>query len=189
MSENLPAPSEGNFLFYQTEDGKTHVRVILDAGTVWMSQKIMAALYDTSVANVNIHLRNLFEENELRHEAVVKDCLITASDGKNYQTKCYNLDVILAVGYRVRSARGTQFRRWATQTLREFLVKGFVLDDERLKAAEQTFGQDYFDELLERIRDIRASERRFYQKITDIYATGTDYDKNAPITREFYATV
>ena len=167
MSENLPAPSEGSFLFYQTEDGTTRVRVILDAGTVWMSQRLIAELYDTSVANINIHLRNIFEENELQYEAVVKEYLITAADGKNYRTKCYSLEAILAVGYRVRSTRGTQFRRWATQTLREYLVKGFVLDDERLKAAEQTFGQDYFDELLQRIRDIRASERRFYQKITD----------------------
>lgn len=136
MSENLPAPPEGNFLFYQSEDGKTRVRVVLDENTVWLSQKLMSELYDTSVANISIHLRNLFEDNELQQETVVKEYLITASDGKNYRTKCYNLDAILAVGYRVRSVRGTQFRRWATQTLREYLVKGFVLDDERLKAAE-----------------------------------------------------
>ncbi len=152
MSENLPTPPEGNFLFYQTEDGKTQVRVVLDGGTVWLSQKLMAELYDTSVANVSTHLRNIFEEHELRQLAVVKDYLITASDGRNYRTKCYNLDAILAVGYRIRSARGTQFRRWATRTLREYLVKGFVLDDERLKAAERTFRQDYFDELLGQLR-------------------------------------
>lgn len=149
MSENLPSPPEGNFLFYRSEDGKTRVRVVLDENTVWLSQKLMAELYDTSVANISIHLRNLFEDKELRQEAVVKEYLITASDGKNYRTKCYKLDAILAVGYRVRSVRGTQFRRWATRTLREYLVKGFVLDDERLKAAEQAFGQDYFEELLE----------------------------------------
>ena len=134
MSENLPAPSEGNFLFYQSDDGKTHVRVVLDGGTVWLSQRLIAELYDTSVANVNIHLRNIFEDKELEREAVVKEYLITASDGKNYRTKYYSLDIILAVGYRVRSPRGVQFRRWATQTLREYLIKGFVLDDERLKA-------------------------------------------------------
>ncbi len=189
MSENLPAPSEGNFLFYQAEDGKTRVSVLVVDNTVWLSQRLMAELYDTTVANINIHLRNIFEEGELGQDSVIKEYLITAQDGKNYRTKCYSLDAILAVGYRVRSPRGTQFRRWATETLREFLIKGFVLDDERLKSAETTFGQDYFDELLQRIRDIRASERRFYQKITDIYATSVDYDANAPIAREFFAVV
>jgi hypothetical protein len=168
MSENLPTPPEGNFLFYQSEDGKTRVRVVLDGGTVWLSQKLMAELYDTSVPNVNQHITSIYGDYELDREATVKDFLIVQTEGNRQVRRAvefYNLDTILAVGYRVRSARGTQFRRWATQTLREYLVKGFVLDDERLKAAEQTFGQDYFEELLERIRDIRASERRFYQKI------------------------
>ena len=192
MSENLPAPSEGNFLFYQTEDGITHVRVLLDGGTVWLSQRLIAELYGKSVPTVNEHVKNIYDEAELDPEATIRKFRIVQTEGDRQVSRSvdlYNLDMILAVGYRVRSPRGTQFRRWATQTLREFLVKGFVLDDERLKAAETTFGQDYFDELLERIRDIRASERRFYQKIADIYATSIDYDAHAPGTQEFYATV
>lgn len=189
MSENLPAPSEGDFLFYATEDGTTRVRLLVEGQTVWMPQLAIAELFETSKQNISSHIRNLLEENELEESSVVKDYLTTAADGKSYQTKHYNLDMILAIGYRVRSPRGTQFRRWATKTLREYLVKGFVLDDERLKAAETTFGQDYFDELLERIRDIRASERRFYQKITDIYATSVDYDPKSDISQEFFATV
>lgn len=141
MNDNLSLPPEDNFLFYQTEDGTTRVRVVLDGGTVWLSQRLIAELYGTSVANINTHLRNLFEENELQQDSVIKEYLTTAADGKKYRTKHYNLSVILAVGYRVRSSRGTQFRRWATETLGEYLIKGFVLDDERLKAAEETFGQ------------------------------------------------
>lgn len=189
MTGMIPSPSEGNFLFYATEDGVTRVRLLVDGQTVWMPQKAIAELFDTTVANINTHIRNILAENELEEASVIKEYLITASDGKNYHTKHHNLDMILAIGYRVRSPRGTQFRRWATQTLREFLIKGFVLDDERLKSAETTFGQDYFDELLERIRDIRASERRFYQKITDIYATSVDYDAKAEVTQQFFATV
>ena len=192
MSENLPAPSEGNFLFYQAEDGNTNVRVLLDGGTVWLSQKMLAELYGKAVPTVNEHIKNIYDEAELDPEATIRKFRIVQIEGDRNVSRLvdlYNLDMILAVGYRVRSPRGTQFRRWATQTLREYLIKGFVLDDERLKAAEQTFGQDYFDELLERIRDIRASERRFYQRITDIYATSIDYDGNAPVAREFFATV
>ncbi len=189
MNELTPTPSEGDFLFYATEDGITRVRLLVDGQTVWMPQRLIAELFDTSVPNINQHIRNILEENELQEQSVVKNYLTTAPDGKEYTTKHYNLDMILAIGYRVRSPRGTQFRRWATQTLREYLIKGFALDDERLKAAETTFGQDYFDELLERIRDIRASERRFYQKITDIYALSVDYDRDADVTREFFATV
>ncbi|MGA2798955.1 MAG: RhuM family protein [Thermoguttaceae bacterium] len=167
---NLPAPlpSGGQMLIYR--DGSLNLQVRLDGQTVWLTQAGMAELFQTSVPNINIHIRNVFEEKELEAESVIKEYLITAADGKNYQTKCYNLDMILAVGYRVRSVRGTQFRQWATAQLGELLVKGFVLDDERIKAG-RTIGQDYFDELLARIRDIRASERLFYQKITDIYAT------------------
>ena len=171
MTEDLPAPSDRNFLFYDTEDGTTRVQLLVDGQTVWMPQKAIAELFETSVANINTHIRNILEDSEVEADSVIKDYLITATDGKSYKTKHYNLDMILAIGYRVRSTRGVQFRRWATQTLREYLVKGFVLNDDRLKAAETTFGKDYFDELLERIRDIRASERRFYQKITDIYMT------------------
>ncbi len=154
-----------------------------------MPQKAIAELFDTTVANVNIHIGNICDDSEVESNSVIKEYLITAADGKRYKTKHYNLDMILAVGFRVRSPRGSQFRRWATQTLREFLFKGFVLNDERLKAGNATFGQDYFDELLERIRAIRASERRFYQKITDIYATSSDYNKDAEITCQFFATV
>ena len=189
MTDNLPAPSDRNFLFYDTEDGITQVQLLVDGQTVWMPQKAIAELFETSVANINTHIRNILGDSEVEADSVIKDYLIAAADGKSYKTKHYNLDMILAIGYRVRSTRGVQFRRWATQTLREYLVKGFVLNDDRLKAAETTFGKDYFDELLERIRDIRASERRFYQKITDIYATASDYNKDADVSREFFATV
>lgn len=189
MSENVPAPAEGNFLFYDTEDGITRVHLLVQGRTVWMPQKAIAELFATSVANVNTHIRNILDDSEVQSDSVIKEYLITAADGKQYKTKHYSLEMILAIGYRVRSPRGVQFRRWATGTLQEYLVKGFVLNDQRLKAAETTFGQDYFDELLERIRDIRASERRFYQKITDIYATSSDYSKDAEITRTFFATV
>ncbi|TWU02867.1 virulence RhuM family protein [Stieleria varia] len=189
MTDNLPGPSNRNFLFYDTEDGTTRVQLLVDGQTVWMPQNAIAELFETSKQNVGQHIKNVLEDSELSEDSVVKNYFTTAADGKNYRTKHYNLDMILAIGYRVRSARGTQFRRWATQTLREYLVKGFVLNDDRLKAAETTFGEDYFDELLERIRDIRASERRFYQKITDIYATASDYNSDAEVSREFFATV
>jgi len=182
---DVPAPV-GQMLIYR--DGSLNLQVRLDGQTVWLTQAGMAELLQTSVPNVNIHIRNILKEGELEQEAVVKEYLITAADNKNYRTKHYNLDMILAVGYRVRSARGTQFRQWATAQLRELLVKGFVLDDERIKAG-RTIGQDYFEELLARVRDIRASERLFYQKITDIYATSIDYDADAEITRTFFKTV
>jgi len=185
--DNLPAPQPSDFLFYATEDGTTRVRVLLDGQTCWMSQRLIAELFDTTPQNVTQHLKKIYEDGELDPEGTCKDFLQVQPEGERSVQRSlthYNLDAILAVGYRVRSPRGTQFRRWATQTLREYLVKGFVLDDERLKAAETTFGQDYFDELLGRIRDIRASERRFYQKITDIYATAIDYDWNCARKRD-----
>jgi len=148
----------------------------------------MAKLYQTTKQNISLHIKNILNEDELEEDSVVKLYLTTAKDGKNYRTKHYNLDMILAVGYRVRSHRGTQFRKWATERLKEYLVKGFTMDDERLKEM-RNLGDDYFDELLDRIRDIRASEKRFYKKITDIYATAIDYDPNAEITRAFFATV
>jgi hypothetical protein len=194
-ADNLPvsAGQPTNFLFYTTEDGQAHIRVLVDGQTCWMTQKIIAELFEIRVPTANHHIREIYESGELTPEATIRDYLIVQEEGGRQvarQVTHYNLDVILAVGYRVRSMRGTQFRRWATRTLREFLVKGFVLDDARLKACEQTFGQDYFDELLERIREIRASERRFYQKITDIYAQcSVDYDAKAPATREFFAAV
>jgi hypothetical protein len=148
----------------------------------------LAGLFNVKVPAVSKHLKNIFESGELEEDSVVSILETTAPDGKNYKTKYYNLDAIIAVGYRVNSYQATQFRIWATKTLKEFIIKGFVLDDERLKQGKH-FGKDYFDELLERIREIRASERRFYQKIADIYALSADYDKNAPITQEFFATV
>ncbi|MCA9135125.1 MAG: virulence RhuM family protein [Planctomycetales bacterium] len=192
MADDLPAPSEGKFLFYDTEDGKTRVQVLLEGRTCWMPQGHIAALFETTPQNITQHIRNIFSDGELSESATCKNYLQVQKEGNrevNRNLKIYNLEMLIAIGYRVRSTRGTQFRKWATQTLNEFLVKGFVLDDQRLKAAETTFGEDYFDELLERIRDIRASERRFYQKITDIYATAADYSADAEITRTFFATV
>ncbi len=187
MADEIATQSE--ILLYQTEDGQTRIDVRLENGTVWLSQKHMAELYQVRQQTISHHLRNIFAEGELDEAAVYKCYLLTAPDGKNYKTKLYNLEVFIAVGYRVRSHRGTQFRRWATERLREYMVKGFTMDDARLKTVATPFGADYFDELLERIRDIRSSEKRFYQKITDIYATSVDYDAHAPISQEFFATV
>ena len=187
LSPDQPTPSPGLVLF-QPDDGGRALRVRIEGETVWLTQAQIAELFQTTKQNVSLHLRNILLEEELEHDRVVKEYLTTAADGKQYRTLHYALDAILAVGYRVRSHRGTQFRQWATTTLGEFLVKGFAMDDERLKEG-RSIGADYFDELLERIRDIRASERRFYQKITDIYATSIDYDADTNITREFYATV
>ena len=182
-SSDLPAPTGGEFLFYQTEDGRTQLEVRLENETVWLTQGQMAELFQTTIPNVSMHIRNVFSEGELKPDSVVKESLTTAADGKNYQTKFFNLDVIISVGYRVKSLRGTQFRIWATQRLREYIVKGFTLDDERLKQG----GGKYFDELTARIREIRASEKNFYQKIKDIYATSADYDEQAEITQDFFA--
>ena len=190
MSDNLPErrATDSEIVFYQTEDGRGRIEVRLEENTVWLTQRLMAELFQTTVANVNIHLKNIFTEGEVDDVSAIKEYLITAADGKGYQTKLYSLDAILAVGYRVRSERGTRFRQWATERLREYLVKGFVLDDERLKEGG-TLGRDYFDELLERIRDIRASEKRFYQKIRDIYKLAADYDPDAQATKEFFQIV
>jgi len=180
------APVTSELILYQTGDGKTRVEVRLQDETVWLSQKLMAELFQTSVPNINMHIGNIFEEGELAADSVIKDFLTTAADGKNYQTKFYNLDVIISVGYRVKSLRGTQFRIWATQRLREYLIKGFTLDDERLK---QAGGGRYFDELLARIRDIRSSEKIFWRKVLDIYATSIDYTPDAELSRQFFAAV
>lgn len=196
MNENTPMPASsegaGEFLFYQIEDGQTRLQVRLHEGTVWLTQKLLAELYQKDVRTINEHIQNILEEGELVPEATIRKFRIVQPEGSRQVSRLvdfYNLPMILAVGYRVRSLRGTQFRQWATAQLNEYLVKGFVMDDERLKAGA-TLGEDYFDELLERIRDIRASERRFYQKITDIYAQcSTDYDAKAEITQTFYATV
>jgi hypothetical protein len=180
-------PPGGQFLVYETPDGKLKLDVRFEGETVWLAQQHMATLFQTSVPNVSMHIRNVFAEGELQTNSVVKESLTTAADGKSYATKLYNLDVIISVGYRVKSHRGTQFRIWATQRLREFIVKGFVLDDERLKNPDQPF--DYFEELSRRIQDIRTSERRFYQKITDIYATSIDYDPTLDVSIRFFQTV
>ena len=177
------------FLLYTAPDGAVKVEVFFKDETVWLTQKALAELFGVKVPAINKHLKNIFGSGELVENAVISILETTAADGKNYQTRYYNLDAIIAVGYRVNSYQATRFRIWATKTLREFIVKGFVLDDERLKQGKRVFGKDYFDELLERIREIRASERRFYQKITDIYALSADYDPQAPITKDFFATV
>jgi len=185
-----PVPS-GEVVLFQSEDGQAKIQVRVDGQTVWLSQKLIGELYQVSVKTVNEHLMNIYSEEEIPAESTIRKFRIVQTEGKRDVTRLvdhYNLDAILAVGYRVRSNRGTQFRQWATAQLRELLIKGFVLDDNRLKEG-RFLGQDYFDELLARIRDIRASERRFYQKITDIYATSIDYDPNAEVTEEFYATV
>jgi hypothetical protein len=177
------------FLLYHAADGSVKVEVLCREESVWLTQKALAELFGVKSPAVSKHLKNIFETGELSEDSVISILETTASDGKSYRMKYYNLDAIIAVGYRVNSYQATQFRIWATRTLKEFIVKGFVLDDERLKQGSRVFGKDYFDELLERIREIRASERRFYQKITDIYALSADYDKDAPVTKDFFATV
>lgn len=174
-------------ILYTTEDGRSQIKLRADQQTVWLTQLEMAELFDATKQNISLHLKNLFADGELDPEAVVKDSLTTASDGKRYRTQLYNLDAILAVGYRVRSPRGVQFRRWASTVLKEFLLKGFAMDDERLKNPDGR--PDYFDEMLARIRDIRASEKRFYQKVRDLFALSTDYDKTDKATQTFFATV
>ena len=178
--------NKGELILYQTEDGMAQINLRAIEGTVWLSQLELAALFDTSKQNISVHLKNIFEDNELSEDSVVKDSLTTAADGKRYHTKLYNLDAILSVGYRVRSPRGAQFRRWANTVLKEYLVKGFAMDDARLKQAERW---DYFDEWLARIRDIRASEKRFYQKVKDLYTTAVDYDKTSDEAKLFFQKV
>ena len=174
-------------ILYTTEDGQNRIQLRADSQTVWLTQQEMAELFSATKQNVSLHLKNIFEDNELDDSSVVKESLTTAADGKAYRTKLYNLDAILAVGYRVRSPRGVQFRRWATTVLGEYLRKGFVMDDERLKNPDGR--PDYFDEMLARIRDIRASEKRFYQKVRDLFALSSDYDKTDQTTQQFFATV
>lgn len=185
------AITSSEFLLYQTEEGKTRIQVRLFDGTVWLTQNHISEIYQKSIKTINEHIKNIFTEKELDPSSTIRKFRIVQQEGSRQVERLldfYNLDVIIAVGYRVRSHRGTQFRQWATERLREYVIKGFVLDDERLREGP-TVGEDYFDELLERIRDIRASERRFYQKITDIYATSLDYDPHHPMTLEFFATV
>ena len=180
---------EGQVTRYRTADGAVQVQCLLRDETLWLTQKAMGELFGVKVPAISKHLTNIFESGELDENRVVSILETTAADGKPYQTRYYNLDAIIAVGYRVNSYQATQFRIWATRVLKEYMIKGFVLDDERLKQGGKLFGVDYFEELLERIREIRASERRFYQKITDIYALSADFDPNSPITKTFFATV
>jgi len=178
------------FILYTTPTGEVHVDVLLENETVWLTQKAMSELFGVNIPAISKHLSNIFEETELIENSVISILEITASDSKNYKTKFYNLDAIIAVGYRVNSAKATQFRIWATQTLKEYIIKGFILDDNRLKQGQALFGKDYFRELLQRVRSIRASERRIYQQITDIFAEcSIDYDKNSQTTKLFFATI
>lgn len=178
---------QSQIVIYQTEDGQTKVNVHFQDETVWLPQKLMAELFEVGVPTINEHLKNIFFTHELLENSVIRNFRITAGDGKEYETKHYNLDVIIALGYRVNSKRATQFRIWATARLRDYIIKGFALDDDRMKQGGDR--ARYFEELLERVRDIRSSERNFYQKITDIYATSIDYRKNDKLTQEFFATV
>jgi hypothetical protein len=184
VSQSEPNPSA--LILYQTEDGRTRLEVRLKGETVWLSLNQLAELFQRDKSVISKHLKNIFDEGELQTDSVVANFATTAADGKTYQVGYYNLEAIIAVGYRVKSHRGTQFRIWATQRLREYIVKGFALDDERLK---QAGGGGYFDELLQRIREIRLSERNFYGKICDIYKTSVDYDPRAEMTARFFQTV
>ncbi len=179
---------ENKILLYTTPQGNIHISVRFENDTFWLTQKAMATLFDCSTDNISLHLKNIFNSKELEQNSVTEEYSETASDGKNYKTKFYSLDAVIAVGYRVNSKQATAFRIWATNTLKEFIIKGFVLDDERLKQGK-TFGKDYFDELLHRIREIRASEKRFYQKIKDLFALSNDYQTTLKETNTFFAFV
>ncbi len=192
MKDTDIADKMSDFILYTDSDGNVRVEVFLKDETVWLTQKAMAELFWVNVPAVSKHLVNIFETGELEKEATISILETVQMEGGRRvarKREFYNLDAIIAVGYRVNSYRATQFRIWATKTLREYIIKGFVLDDERLKQGNNVFGKDYFEELLERIREIRTSERRFYQKIADIYSLAADYDKNSPVTKEFFATV
>lgn len=187
----IELPRKSDFLFYTSPDGEVRVEVFFEDETIWLTQKRMAELFGVEPNTITYHLGEVFQSGELTEAATTRKIRAVQIEGTRQvrrDTKFYNLDAIISVGYRVNSARATQFRIWATKTLKNFMIKGYVIDDERLKNGSH-FGKDYFDELLEKIREIRASERRFYQKITDIYATAVDYDARSPMTQEFFATV
>ena len=186
---NNDVANRGEILLYSDENGKEFVNVIFKDETFWLTQKAMAELFDCTTDNISLHLKNIFTDGELDKDSVTEKFSVTAADGKNYQTQHYNLDAIIAVGYRVNSKKATRFRQWATKTLKEYIRKGFVLNDEMMKNG-RPFGKDYFEELLERIREIRASERRAYQKIADVFEQCSyDYDKDSETTKAFYAFV
>lgn len=178
---------QSQIVIYTSKDGQAKINVHFTGETVWLTQKLMAELFEVSLPTINEHLKNIFSTQELKEKAVIRNFRITARDGKEYNTKQYNLDVIIALGYRVNSKRATQFRIWATKRLKEYIIKGFVLDDERFMQGEGR--SRYFEELLQRVRDIRGSERNFYQKITDIYATSIDYRQDDKLTKKFFANV
>ena len=180
--------STAEFLIFTKQSDENGIEVRVQDGTIWLSQKLIAALFDCTIENVILHLKNIFTDGEVDENSVTKDFLVTAADGKNYHTKHYNLDAIIAVGYRINTKRATAFRQWATAVLRDYALKGYVIDKKRMENGA-FLDEDYFEHLLAEIREIRLSERRFYQKITDIYATAMDYNKNAPITKEFFAKV
>ncbi len=180
--------STAEFLIFTGQSGEQSIEARYEEETVWLTQKLMAALFDVDVRTISEHLTNIFQSGELQEDSVIRKFRITAADGKNYLTQFYNLDSIISVGYRVNSVRATQFRQWATQVLREFAIKGYVLDKKRMENGA-FIGEDYFERLLAEIREIRLSERKFYQKITDIYATSVDYNKDAPTTRDFFSRV
>ena len=186
MTDQNNLPTRTEFLLYQTDDGNIRIETRMENETVWLTQAQMCELFDKNKRTISEHIRNIFNEGELQEAQVVRKFRTTAADGKRYQVAHYNLDVIISVGYRVKSQRGTQFRIWATQRLREYIIKGFAMDDERLKRAG---GGNYFDELLARIRDIRSSEKVFWRKVLDIYATSIDYNPNTDTSREFFATI
>ena len=180
--------STAEFLTFAYQTGGDGVEVRVQGGTIWLSQKNMGELFTTSTDNIGLHLKNIFKEGELNAESVTEEFSVTATDGKNYTVRHYNLDAIIAVGYRVNSSRATAFRQWATGVLRDYTLRGYVLDRKRMENGA-FLGEDYFERLLEEIREIRLSERRFYQKITDIYATAMDYDRSSPTTQAFFAKV
>ena len=192
MNKSGITKQQSDFILYTSDDGDVNVEVVLQDETVWLTQKGISRLFGVNVPAISKHLANIYETGELRKESTISILETVQNEGDRKvrrKVEFYNLDAIISVGYRVNSYQATQFRIWATRTLKEYVIKGFVMDDERLKQGNQVFGRDYFEELLERIREIRASERRFYQKITDIYALAADYDKNAPVTKDFFAIV
>ena len=186
---NIIRSSSVEYLTFIAATGVGGVNAIYDDENIWLSQKMMAELYQVNVRTINDHLQKIFNDSEIEKDSVVRNFRITANDGKNYNTLHYNLSAIIAVGYKVNSERAVQFRKWATQIVQEFTIKGFAMDDERLKNDGTILGKKYFEEQLQRIREIRLSERKFYQKITDIYATAIDYDLNAESSKRFFATV
>lgn len=181
--------TQSDFMFYASKDGTANIQVAVEDDTVWVTQNGMAEIFDIDSSGISKHLKNIFESNELDKSSVVAKIATTGGDGKTYQVKYYNLDAIISVGYRVNSYKATRFRIWAIDIIKEYLVKGFAMDDERLKQGKTLFGKDYFDELLERIREIRSSERRFYLKVTDLYALSADYDKKSPESQDFFSSV